>query len=171
MTLHAFEVLDWAMSRAAFDSFVEKHTPVGTEAVVRIRRGGMDQVSFETRVDATGIRLVRDRGQVFVEASDDGTWKSARLLLGLADGVDPVFLASSAEPAPSLSLARWEELVAASRDAQLPHYEKQVGDAAVSRLLAASNASHHGGQLETVLQVLPEPDSGVFVVESLIEQA
>lgn len=139
MTLQAFEALDWAMSRSAFDSFVEQHTPVGAEAVLRIRRGSMDQVSFETRVDETDIRLVRDRGQVFVEASGDGSWKSARLLLGFADGVDPSFLASSPEPAPGLTLARWDELVAASQDARLPLYEKQVGDAVISRLVAVHN--------------------------------
>ncbi len=129
----------WTIAKWEFSLFVAERTGLPQPVVMRTQIGTMNQELVEADVDGLPVRLVCDRGTIFVDIFVAGEWRNARLLLDLAAGQSadaPV----AQDVAPRDVWARWPQVLKATADeVRLQQLQDAADTAAIARLNALAN--------------------------------
>jgi hypothetical protein len=129
----------WTIAKWEFSAFVAERTGLPQPVVMRTQIGTMNQELVEADVDGLSVRLVCDRGTMFVDILVAGDWRSARLLLDFAAGRSadsPV----TQDVAPRDVWARWPDIRKVAGDhVGLQQFQDAADTAAIARFNALAN--------------------------------
>lgn len=153
MNQYTVDPLVWKTAKLEFAAFVAGRTGLPQPVVMRMQIGTMDQEVVEADVDGLAVRLVCDRGSVFVDIRVFDSWCSAQLLLDFLDG-RPADSVAAADIAPRDVWARWPDVLKAAGDrASLSQYQELADEAAIERFNTLASNS-----FDTPIRSHPEHD-------------